>query len=46
MPSPPSVITPDSGDSVGELTVTKHELHVEMRLVSNERTLTSKLFKN
>ena len=40
MPSPPSVITPDSGDSVGELTVTKHELH------TNERTLTSKLFKN
>jgi len=38
MPSPPSVITPDSGDSVGELTVTKHELHVEMQLVSSKMT--------
>ena len=38
MPSPPSVITPDSGDSVGELTVVKHELHVEMQLVSSKMT--------
>ena len=38
MPSPPSVITPESGDSLGELTVTKHELHVEMQLVSSKMT--------